>query len=120
MAVRVAHGPRDNILPAIENGIIPKGTIIITEDEIDSELLFYDTDGTLSTITEKTRFASLTEAKNWVKTHNSIGLVFTIHNGRDWLPYIVQDDNNLSPLTDAVNVDITNVKRIDGGDSGGA
>ena len=99
MGVRVAYGRRKNINSAIEKGTIPKGSIIITKDEADSEMLFYDTSGNLKTIAERTRFESLNEAEQWAKNYPCVGFIFVVQNGSEWLPYIVNDDNSLSPLS---------------------
>ena len=98
LGVRVAYGQRKNINSAIEKGTIPKGSIIITKDEADSEMLFYDPTGNLKTVAERTRFESLKEAERWVKDYPCEGFILVIHNGAEWLPYIVNDDNSLSPL----------------------
>lgn len=118
MGVRVAYGRKEGINKAIENEVIPKDSIIITKDNIDSELLFYDSEGNLKHISEKTRFETLTEAEQWVKTYSCAGSIFTIHNGTDWVPYIVLDDNTLSVFKGEI-ADITNIKRIDGGTAEG-
>ena len=118
MNSRVAYAAKENIDNAIKLGKIPKGTMIITKDENDPEFLFYDTNGKLKTITEKTRFETLTDAQIWIKKYNCIGCIFTIHNGTKWLPYLVNDDNTLVLFTNEVT-DIGNVKTIDGGNSTG-
>lgn len=98
MGVRVAYGRRCNIDNAIKDGTIPKGSIIITKDDADSELLFYDPSGKLKTIAERTRFDSLTEAEYWAQQYPCCGFVFAVKNGNGWVPYIVNNDNSLSPI----------------------
>ena len=115
---RTAYGQRENVQSAIESGAIPLDTMIVTKDEIDSEILFYDRDGKLFSVTERTRFETLTEAEQWANKYPSVGLIFTVQNGSEWLPYIVQSDNTLSPFKGEVG-EITDVKRIDGGTSVG-
>lgn len=118
MGIRVAYGKKQNVQSAIDKGIIPKDSIIITDDNLDSELFFYDSEGNLKTVAKRTRFTTLAEAEQWAKDYPCKGFIFSIHNGSEWLPYIVQDDNGLSPIVNEVS-DITNIKRIDGGTSDG-
>ena len=42
MGVRVAYGKRSKITDAIAAGVIPKDSLIITNDAEESELYFYD------------------------------------------------------------------------------
>lgn len=118
MNPRVAYAIKENIKDAIKSGKIPKGTMIITKDKYDPEFLFYDTNGNLKTVTEKTKFETLTDAQEWTKKYNCVGCIFTVHNGSKWLPYLVDSDNTLTPLTNEIT-DIGNVKIIDGGNSTG-
>ena len=115
---RVAYGKRTGVQSAIDNGVIPKDTLIITKGDSDSEMLFYDTDGNLFPLAERTRFETLTEAEQWAKNYPCVGFIFTVQNGSEWMPYIVQSDNSLTPFKSEVG-DITDVKRIDGGTSAG-
>lgn len=117
---RIAYGEKVGVQTAIESGFIPRDTVVITKGDIDSELLFYDVDGNLITVAERTRFETLTEAEQWAKTYPCAGFIFTVQNGQDWLPYIVQSDNSLKPFKgEGSSMDITDVKRIDGGTSKG-
>lgn len=113
---RVAYGKKANVQSAIENGTIPPDTLIITKGDVDSEMLFYDSDGKLFPLAERTRFETLTEAEQWAKNYPCVGFIFSVQNGSEWLPYIVQSDNSLKPFKGEVG-DITDVKRIDGGTS---
>lgn len=115
---RIAHGQRENVGAAIESGAIPLDSLIVTKDKFDSEILFYNRDGELLSVTERTRFETLTEAEQWAKKYPSVGLIFTIQNGSEWLPYIVQSDNTLTPFKGEIG-EITDIKRIDGGTSVG-
>lgn len=122
MSIRVAHGQRKNMDAAIESGSIPKGSMIFTKDSKDPEFFFYDTEGNLAPISERNRFETMSEAKSWVSKYPCVGNIITIHNGTDWMPYIVQSDNTLTPIEGGnvdVNIDITDVTRIDGGNSDG-
>lgn len=115
---RVAYGKKTNVQEAIDNGTIPVDTLIITKGDMDPEMLFYDADGNLMPIAERTRFETLTEAEQWAKNYPCVGFIFTVQNGSEWMPYIVQNDNSLSPFKAEVG-DITDIKRIDGGTSAG-
>ncbi len=54
MAIRTAYGEIDRIPQAISDGIIPAGTVIFTKENGDqAELLFYDPQGRLKTVTGK-------------------------------------------------------------------
>ena len=44
---RIAYGKKTSVQTAIDNGVIPTDTIIITKGDMDSEMLFYDADGNL-------------------------------------------------------------------------
>lgn len=111
---KIAYGERAGIQNAINTGVIPKDTVIITKDNIDSELLFYDNEGKLSGVSEKTRFTTMTEAIAWVRKYPCTGRIVTIHNGSDWLPYVVDDNNNLIPINESIVSDVTDIKIIDG------
>lgn len=115
MAIRVAYGKKTSIDSAIANGTIPKDSIIITKDEVEAELLFYDSDGNLKNIAERTRFTSIQEAEKWISIYPCNGLIFTIYNGTNWKPYMV-NNNQLSEISDTV-IDMTKIKVIDGGTS---
>lgn len=117
MGVRVAYGRHEKIPAAIESGVVPKDSIIITKDD-EAELLFYDSSGTLVNIHDRTRFETTTEALAWVKKNGRVGSIITIHNGTDWTPFIVQDGYTLSPLKSEQG-EIADIKRIDGGRPGG-
>lgn len=68
-------------------------------------------------VSERMRFATLSEAEEWAKANSCAGFIFSVHNGSEWLPYIVQNDNSLKPFKDSES--INNIKRIDGGTSVG-
>lgn len=118
MGVRVAYGQKTNLQTAINNGLVPTDTIVITRGEYDSEMLFYDVDGNLVPIAERTRFETLTEAEQWAKTYPCVGFIFSVQNGSEWMPYIVQNDNSLTPFKGEIG-EISDIKRIDGGTSAG-
>lgn len=112
--VRVAYGKRDNIQNAIDKNVIPEGSLIITnDDETSEELLFYTPDAKLKSIHERQKFLTFDSAKKWAEKYNCIGSIFSIQNGSEWMLYIVQNDNTLSPVGGgSVIEDITS---IDGG-----
>ena len=120
MGINVAYGKRKNMDAAIESGNIPKGSMIITRDGSEEEFFFYDTEGNMKHIAERNRFETMTEAKQWVQKYPCAGHIISVHNGLDWMLYIVQDDNSLSPITGEIgDIDITDITRIDGGNSEG-
>ena len=98
MGVRVAYGKRSNISGAIASGVIPKDSLIITSDSNESELYFYDVNGKLKNISERKQFGTLAEAQAWVSTYDCSGHILSVHNGLNWVPYIVTSDGVLSPL----------------------
>lgn len=113
---RVAYGAKGKISAAIQSGVIPPDTIIITDDAVETELLFYDIDGNLKSVAERSRFNALSEAEAWAKTYDCRGQIFSVHNGADWAMYQVQDDGTLSPVTGGAP---QRIDRIDGGNAAG-
>lgn len=118
MAARVAYGPRENIQGAINNGVIPKDTIIITSDPTESELLFHDSSGAIRNIAERTRFNSKAEAEAWTKKYASSGLILSVHEQDVWVPYVVNDDGALIPF-ESGGGGVTIIERLDGGTASG-
>lgn len=98
MGIKLAYGARENIDGAIRNGEIPHEAIIVTSDSKESEMFYLHSDGTLHNIAEKDRFSTISEASNWIKKYDCIGRIISVHNGDDWVAYIVTSDNKLSPL----------------------
>ena len=94
---KISYGSKDRVSNAIQSGIIPKDTMIITDDAQDPELLFYNKDGELRTVSERTKFESLSEAEQWVQMYNCTGNIFSINTGGTWALYMVQEDNLLKP-----------------------
>lgn len=119
MGVRVAYGKKGRISAAIASGTIPKDSLIITSDSKESELYFYDANGEMKNISERKQFETLTEAQAWVKTYDCAGHIISVHNGSDWVPYIVSADGKLSPVN-AGDISVGDVKVIDGGVEAGA
>lgn len=79
MAVRTAYGERDRLPQAIGTGVIPKGTVIFTKEEGDqAELLFYDPQGNLKPVKEKSIFFSPEEAHNWTKKYGYTGQTVSV------------------------------------------
>lgn len=118
MGVRVAYGKRSKIQSAITAGVIPEDSLIITNDAEEAELFFYDVNGDMKRISERTQFETLTEAKAWVQQYDCSGRILSIHNGEDWAPYIVCADNSLSPIAGGDGT-ISDVRNIDGGTAEG-
>ena len=117
MGVRVAYGQKDNIASAIEAEIIPRDSIILTSDSEDSEMYFYDTNGNMKIVTERARFETLYEANMWVSKYDYSGKIISVHNGSDWVPYIVADNHSLQPISGGSG--ILDIKVIDGGSANG-
>lgn len=115
MGFNVVYATKNKIESSIAQGIIPKESLIITGDQKESELYFYDIDGNVKNISERKQFETLTEARTWIKTYNCAGHIISVHNGSDWVPYIVSDNGTLSP----VNSGEINIKVIDGGTAHG-
>jgi len=118
LGVRVAYGKRKNVVSAIESGVIPKDCIIITSDSEDSELLFYDAEGNLKVISERTRFESLEEAEAWVREYPCLGFIVTVRDGARWLPYSVGENGTLLQIP-IEGQEMQEITRIDGGSSEG-
>lgn len=100
MAVRVSYGNKASVAAAIQSGIIPKDSIIITKLDASgsSELMFYDKDAVLAHIVSKTKFGSVTEAVAYAKANSQVGGIVTIlENGR-YTAYVVQADFSLAPF----------------------
>lgn len=89
--------------------IIDSGSKTVTCDGVD--VTFNKVTNSL----DKTKFISITEAQEYIKKYPCKGLVFTINNGSEWLPYVVGEDNSLNPISQTTVGDITDIRRIDGG-----
>lgn len=79
---------------------------------------FYYPNGEMKNISERKQFETLTEAQAWVKTYDCAGHIISVHNGSDWVPYIVSADGKLSPVNTG-NISVGDVKVIDGGAANG-
>lgn len=120
MGVRVAYGPRAKITSAIASDIIPKDSLIITDDSAQAEFFFYDADGVMKPISERTRFDAISEAQAWIETYDCAGHIIAVQNGADWTPYIVTADKKLSPVASGSGTIVEDVTAIDGGSAEGA
>ena len=98
--------------------VLREPSLIITSDSKESELYFYDANGEMKNISERKQFETLTEAQAWVKTYDCAGHIISVHNGSDWVPYIVSADGKLSPVN-AGDISVGDVKVIDGGAANG-
>lgn len=96
---RVAYGERANIENAIKNRVIPKDCIIITKSDTESELFFYNSQGELSGVAERTRFKSKEDALSWIGNYDCRGSMLTVYENGYWYPYIVSDDSQLVPIS---------------------
>ena len=62
MGIRVAYGKKENIQAAIFAGIVPKDSVIFTNDkEGITEIFFYDAQGVLSDATQRDAFMELVD-----------------------------------------------------------
>lgn len=118
MGVRLAAGPRENVEAALDV-VIPKDSLIVTRDNMDSGLMFYDSGGNLISISEKTRFETFTEAQTYLKTYGYPGLYISVQNGTTWVPYLVQGDFSLMPIGSGGSPDFGGVFQLDGGNAAG-
>lgn len=100
MAVRVSYGAKASVAAAIQSGIIPKDSIIITKMDHSgsSELMFYDKDTVLAHIVSKTKFSSTTEAIAYAKANSQVGGIITILENSRYTAYVVQPDFTLAPF----------------------
>ena len=96
MGIKVAYGKRGDITGAIESGVIPKDSLVITSDAKEAELYFYDTDGQIKYVSERKRFETMDEAREWIKTYDCTGHIISIYDGGDWAPYIVTSGGELA------------------------
>lgn len=118
MGTRLAYGSRGAIDEAISSSQIPAETMIITNDSKEPEMFYLDSTKTLHSVKERSKFASLSEANLWISKYDCKGHILSIHNGSDWVAYIVAEDNNLKPIT-VDSGGITEITVIDGGTASG-
>ena len=121
MGANIAYGERDAIGRAIQTGSIPTDTVIITKEHDNiGELFFYDADGILKAVSERSRFLSVTEAIAWAKKYDCRGHIYSVQNGDSWKLYLVQDDYTLSAINGSGGtIDVDDIDRIDGGSPAG-
>lgn len=99
MGIRVAYGDRSGIKTAIENGVIPKDSIIIGKyGEDEAELMFYDKNAAIQHLTAQTRFHSSEEAIAYAIKHSGAGKVVTVLDGGTYTACVVQPDFTLREL----------------------
>lgn len=96
---KIAYGKREDIQQAIDNGVIPENTTIIT-NETEPELLFYDKNKKLKTIDEKSRFYSLIEVSQWLEKYDCGGLFFSVYDKGKWTPYVINHENEMIPFAE--------------------
>lgn len=115
MGIRAAYGAKANIKSAINSGIIPPDSIIITSDYQDSaELMFYDTATNLKHIVAKTKFPSADEALAYAVENECAGAVITVLNGTAYEAFIIQPDKTLSPLSSGNTNSTSLLTRLEG------
>ena len=80
MAFNVVYSDKDRIQGAIESGVIPRESLVLTSDDAKrSEMYYYDDNGQLKTITKKTQFNSMVGARTWANKYDYIGEVISIN-----------------------------------------
>ena len=71
MAFNVVYSDKDRIKGAIESGVIPRESLVLTSDDAKrSEMYYYDDNGQLKTITKKTQFNSMVGARTWANKYD--------------------------------------------------
>ncbi len=115
MGVSVAYGHKNDITSAIRQGKIPKECIIITNDSVENEeIFFYDYKGVLKSISGQRKFYTIADAENWAADNKSAGAVLSVYTDGFWNPYIVQDDGSLTCADEACDLLILNGGTSDG------
>ena len=85
MAFNVVYSDKDRIQGAIESGVIPRESLVLTSDDAKrSEMYYYDDNGQLKTITKKTQFNSMVGARTWANKYDYIGEVVSINIDGQW------------------------------------
>lgn len=98
MAFNVVYADKNKIKSSIEQGIIPKESLILTTGENQSEAYYYDDVGELKYITKKTSFNSMIEAITWISRYDYSGEIISIFQNNEWLPYIVNEKSQIIPI----------------------
>lgn len=99
MGIRVACGKETSIQTAIQNGIIPKDSIIITnDDQHKAELMFYDAAANLRHIVARTQFASCDEAIAYALANSLAGQIVTVLKDGAYTTCVVQPDFSLQEV----------------------
>lgn len=111
MAFNVVYSDKDRIQGAIESGVIPRESLVLTSDDAKrSEMYYYDDNGQLKTITKKTQFNSMVGARTWANKYDYIGEVISININGQWVPYLVDNNNEFVCLKNE------GYEIVDGGD----
>lgn len=98
MGTKIACGARDSIQTAISSGVIPKDSLIITNESERGELFFYDRDGVARPIAERSQFDSLVEAQAWAQKYDCMGRLFSVWDDGAWRLYVVQENAALESV----------------------
>ena len=81
-------------------------------------MFFYDVAGNMKRISERKQFATISEAQAWVDAYGCDGNIISVHNGSDWVPYIVSGEGALTPVGSG-EISVEDIKTIDGGTAHG-
>lgn len=99
MAFNVVYSDKDRIQGAIESGVIPRESLVLTSDDAKrSEMYYYDDNGQLKTITKKTQFNSMPEARYWVARYDYRGILISVFQNNKWTPYIIGPQQSFIPV----------------------
>ena len=64
------------------------------------------------------KFKTIEAAEQWAQSDNNIGAIISINIGEEWKPYVVEDDNSITPICDcekeAIMRDISELRELVG------
>lgn len=115
MAFNVVYADKDKIQPSIDQGIIPKESLILTNGADQSEAFYYDDNGKLKQITKKSSFNSITEALNWINKNDYSGEIISILENEKWNSYIVNGKQLSRLLSESDLLSLEGGKAPEGG-----
>lgn len=105
MSVRTAYGARENLRAAIDAGVVPCGTVVLTKDEGErGELLFYSPDGELKTIKKKSVFGSMKEALLWMQMDDYAGEAISVLEDGVFHLYLAEQGGRLVPTESLIYI----------------
>lgn len=100
MGVKFAYGKSSKIKEAIESGVIPVNSIIITKDsDNEAELFFYDAETKLKHIIATNKFSDMDAALEYAALASTAGNIITVLVDGLYHAYTVQSDGTLTPTS---------------------